>query len=172
MCLREGPPPVFIDIGGTQSPFLDDLFGETIADVLRGFFGFPQLHSHSRSHNGFGFIDCPHMDSGYLINAFSSVWAFCVLLLAITSGFMLLHHKRVALALLGNGFILSLLDTGTRLAGYSAGPRRDMMLENLPGQLAANALFQLALPCLAALALMRLAMLVRRLLAGAHKTPA
>jgi hypothetical protein len=41
MCLREGPPPVFIDVGGARSPFLDDLFGETLADAVRSLVGAP-----------------------------------------------------------------------------------------------------------------------------------
>jgi hypothetical protein len=106
------------------------------------------------------------MDSGYLISAFSSLWAYCVFLLAVAAGLLFRFRRKVALALLGSGVILSLLDTGIRVAGNRAGPRRDMMLEGLPGQLAANALFQLALPCIIAFALIQLALLARRLLPG------
>jgi len=163
MCLREGPPPVFIDIGGARTPFLDDLFGETIADTIRSLGGYPPLHADADSAFGFS---CPSIDHGYLINSFSSVWAFCVFLLAFVAGILFPFRRRVALILLGSGVILSLLDIGTRLVGYRAGSKRDLMIDGLPGQLAANALFQLVLPCVVAFALMRLALFVRRLLCG------
>lgn len=112
------------------------------------------------------------MDSGYLITAFSSVWAFCVVLLALAGGFMFPLRKKLAVILLGSGAILSLLDTGLRVAGQRSGPRRDMMIDGLPGQLAANSLFQLALPCLAGLALIGLALLAGRLVRGRSRTAA
>ena len=165
MCLRGPPPPVFIDVGGAQTFFLDDLFGRTLADAIRALVGYPPLHS-TAADPGF-FASCPSRDPSYLASSFSSLWAFAIPLLAFAAGLVFPLRKRLALALLGGGVLVSLLDTGIRLAGElgsARGERRDLLLHGLPGQLIANACFQLLLPCLAGFAFMRLALLARRLL--------
>jgi hypothetical protein len=163
MCLRGPPPPVFIDGGGSQTLFLDDLFGWTLADRLRSLGGYRSLHAYAD--NPYGFL-CGSPDS-YLSCSFSSLWSIGVFLLSFTAGMTLSFRKKTAFAILGTGIVVSLLDTGVRFAHrFGRGPDeyRDMMVDGLSRQLGANLLFQMVLPFAAAVLLMRLGRTMRGLL--------
>jgi hypothetical protein len=170
MCLRGSPPPVFIDGGGSQTPFLDDLVGWTLADRLRALVGYRPLHG--LADNPYGLI-CGGPDS-YLSTSFSSVWALGVFLFSLAAGFIFSSRRKSALAILASAAAVSLLDTGIRVAARldrGEPEYRDSMLGALPAQLAANLLFQILLPFAFALLLVHIARAMRWSLAKMFRRP-
>jgi len=162
MCLRSGPPAVFLDGGRPGTPFLDDLIGWSLADRLRSLGGNAPLDG--RRDNPYALM-CGGPDS-YLACAFSSPWALGVLLVSFAAGLMPSSRRKTAFAILGGGAAVSLMVTGIRVAGHEPGIYRDRVFEVLPIQLAANLLFQTVLPFAVALLLVRIGALLRGGLAG------
>jgi hypothetical protein len=161
MCSRVAGTPVFVH-GDASGTFLDDLLGWTISDRLRPLIGHPPLHDLS---SPYGLI-CDPPDS-FLSVSFSSFWAFAAFLLALGAGFSFWFSRKAALASLAAALVVSLADTGIRVAARldRGGPLdHEMMIAGLPAQLAANLLFQILLPFACAYLLDRLGSAVRKLL--------
>ena len=162
MCSCGPPSPVFLKPPDWPSPFLNDLVGAQLADKLRSLFGTP---SHPDSPYG---IICSCGGDSYLGASLSSLWAFLVVLISFTAGMTFLFKKKVAYWMLGIGAAVSILDTGIRVAhrlGRPA-PYSQIMVGNLPGQIAANAVFQFAVPLAAGFTVALLAEGLRRLVAA------
>ena len=149
MCSCGPPPPVFMKPRDWPSLFLDDLVGRQLADDIRSLFG-RRLYDDGP----YGMV-CSCGGDSYLAASLSSVWALLVFLVAFGAGLAFRSKKRVAWWMLGSAATVSLLDIGVRVVRRleHPAPYRDLMLDRLPEQIIANAIFQFALPFVAGLAL-------------------
>jgi hypothetical protein len=151
-CQRPGP--VFLDGGGAETGFLEDVFGSRILISLR------QFWSESVDPSSPPYMTMPGCWGGtYFEASISSFASLGVVILALAAGVTAPFRKRAALGMLAVGVSVSLIDFGVRFANRlnrSHEIIRELMWDGLLNQLISNVVFQFGVPFTFGLALAQL----------------